>query len=198
MVDRWRCWYRLGGENFSAEDSRTGARGRMGGCRDVVEDVDHRAGSPIENRRRKHTAWPRRKLVFVLTRRRPRAYRGALEAGRRGKRLQQSVAFGLGCGRDLLVRWRFFDRGDRVQHRLFVLLRGPRLGIEVDAERMRVFQGGAVDEIFGRIACCDCRFCRLYTVETVRDVGESVLIWGHGEDKVFRVSSHSRGPDADG
>ena len=55
-----------------------------------------------------------------------------------------------------------------------------------------------VNEMFGWVARYNRRFCRLQTVEIVRDVGESVLIRGHGKDEVFRVSSHSRGPDADG
>jgi len=63
---------------------------------------------------------------------------------------------------------------------------------------MRVFKGRTVNEMLGRVARYNRRFCRLQTVEIVRDVGESVLIRGHGKDEVFRVSSHSRGPDADG
>ena len=48
-----------------------------------------------------------------------------------------------------------------------------------------------VNEMFGWVARYNRRFCRLQTVEIVRDVGESVLIRGHGKDEVFRVSSHS-------
>jgi len=52
--------------------------------------------------------------------------------------------------------------------------------------------------MFGWVACCDCRSRRLQIAESGWEVGKGVLIWGHGEDKVFRVSSHGRGPDADG
>ena len=47
-----------------------------------------------------------------------------------------------------------------------------------------------VDQVFGLVACWTGGFCRLQRVETMRDVGESVLVWGHGEDEVLRVSSY--------
>ena len=104
----------------------------MRDCRDVVEDIDRRRARLIQN------VATRRELIFVFARRRPRAYRGTLEAGRRGKRLEESVASGLWCARKRLPGWGFFDCGDRVQHRFFILRR-LRLRIEEDVERMRVF-----------------------------------------------------------
>ena len=71
VMDGWRWWGGLGGGNLGAEKFRAGGRGRMRGCQDVVEDVDSRPGFSIQN-------WRREKFIFLIARRRPRAYRRTL------------------------------------------------------------------------------------------------------------------------